>query len=466
MGQLNASIYPTHPYAQGTPPHRTPNSMPRNASEHDDDDDDGHFDQDPFDESKHPNLNSFFHKSGRKQNDKSDRATTDQVLDPRTRTILSKMINSGLVSQVNGCISTGKEANVYQADLPNGQGSAAIKIYKTSILIFKDRDRYVTGEYRFRNGYCRSNPRKMVKMWAEKEMRNLKRLVTAGIPCPEPRFLKLHVLMMDFIGDSIGCVPAPRLKDAELMGLEEAEGCYWQIVHLVRKMYHSCKLVHADLSEYNLLWWQKKIWIIDVGQAVEHDHPASFDFLRHDCSVISGFFRGKGVATLTVREFFDHVTTPMLQEQPEEFQSRMIPVLRGRGVDFEQRMRIDEQVFKQAFIPKRLDQVPDVEGDLQKIQEGHEEEVLYHKIAGISLCKSEESDDDDSDWSESCESSDNQSQDSDCEMQQSDSQNQLTLQEKRLQRKKHKQQVKAENRERRKTKMKKAVKARLTRKRR
>lgn len=36
--------------------------------------------------------------------------------------------------------------------------------------------RYVSGDFRFRNGYCRSNPRKMVQVWAEKEMRNLMRL--------------------------------------------------------------------------------------------------------------------------------------------------------------------------------------------------------------------------------------------------------------------------------------------------
>ena len=42
--------------------------------------------------------------------------------------------------------------------------------------------RYVTGEFRFRHGYSKHNPRKMVRMWAEKEMRNLIRLETAGIP--------------------------------------------------------------------------------------------------------------------------------------------------------------------------------------------------------------------------------------------------------------------------------------------
>lgn len=43
--------------------------------------------------------------------DKADRATTEQVLDPRTRLILFKMIGRGVLFEVNGCISTGKEVN-------------------------------------------------------------------------------------------------------------------------------------------------------------------------------------------------------------------------------------------------------------------------------------------------------------------------------------------------------------------
>ena len=41
--------------------------------------------------------------------DKSDRATNEQVLDPRTRIILFKMIGRGLIHEVNGCVSAGKE---------------------------------------------------------------------------------------------------------------------------------------------------------------------------------------------------------------------------------------------------------------------------------------------------------------------------------------------------------------------
>jgi RIO kinase 1 len=105
------------------------------------------------------------------------------------------------------------QANVYHALTPE-YVHLALKIYKTSILVFKDRDRYVTGEYRFRRGYSRRNPRKMVRLWAEKEMRNLKRLVAAGIPCPDPLEVRENVLVMGFLGDKEGwsvadpCIPS------------------------------------------------------------------------------------------------------------------------------------------------------------------------------------------------------------------------------------------------------------------
>ncbi len=84
------------------------------------------------------------------------------------------------------------------------------QIYKTSILVFKDRDKYVTGEFRFRQGYGKKNPRKMVRTWAEKEMRNLTRLHNHGIRCPEPILLRSHVLLMGFLGTDGW--PAPRLR--------------------------------------------------------------------------------------------------------------------------------------------------------------------------------------------------------------------------------------------------------------
>ena len=100
---------------------------------------------------------------------RDDRATSEQCLDPRTRLLLFRMLSTGFLELIDGCLSTGKEANVYYAKA--GQSSQqrgpaipfeanhvteyAIKIYKTSILVFKDRDKYVSGEHRWRKGYCK-----------------------------------------------------------------------------------------------------------------------------------------------------------------------------------------------------------------------------------------------------------------------------------------------------------------------
>jgi len=243
---------------------------------------------------------------------RDDRATSEQVLDPRTRLILFKLLSNGFLTEIDGCLSTGKEANVYYAKGNNGV-EYAVKIFKTSILVFKDRDKYVSGEHRFRNGYCKSNPRKMVRTWAEKEMRNLKRLTTAGIPSPEPHLLKSHVLVMDFLGKDGWC--APRLKEVTLT-IPQQRSCYGTIVIDMRRMYQECNLVHGDLSEYNLLWHNERPVIIDVSQSVELSHPFANDFLRKDVSNVTDFFAKKSMLVLSKMDLFQFVVAKDLLSAP------------------------------------------------------------------------------------------------------------------------------------------------------
>lgn len=314
--------------------------------------------------------------------DKSDRATNEQVLDPRTRIILFKMIGRGVIYEVNGCVSTGKEANVYHALTPEST-HLALKIYKTSILIFKDRDKYVTGEYRFRRGYSRRNPRKMVRLWAEKEMRNLKRLISAGIRCPEPIEVRENVLVMSFIGDKEGWA-SPRLKDAQL-SVSECSGLYEELVLIMRTMFHQCKLVHADLSEYNILYHEAHLWIIDVSQSVEHDHPSAFDFLRNDIKNVEEFFGRLGVKCLGLRRCFEFITVDgsadetvlrnWLMEEPQA--SPEGGAAQGNGSQHE------DSVFLQSFIPRTLNEVFDPERDVAKLKRGEGDGLIYAKTIAL-----------------------------------------------------------------------------------
>lgn len=216
---------------------------------------------------------------------------------------------------IDGCISTGKEANVYHATGPDNT-ALAIKIFKTSILTFKARDKYVSGEFRFRQGYCKKNPRKMVRLWAEKEYRNLLRIHACGtIKVPQPKILKSHVLVMDFIG--VNGWPCPLLKDVKFGQIDFTEveenrssdtcdidqqdqeqkdpvlelitNLYRQCLVILYRLFKHCKLVHADFSEFNLILKDnKELFVIDVSQSVEHDHPRSFDFLRKDIKNVQG----------------------------------------------------------------------------------------------------------------------------------------------------------------------------------
>jgi len=429
--------------------------------------------------------------------EKSDRATTEQVLDPRTKMILLQLINRNIVSEMNGVISTGKEANVYHAvTIPQEDGQdgvaeilhRAIKVYKTSILVFKDRDKYVTGEFRFKQGYNKSSNRAMVKVWAEKEFRNLRRLHAAGIPCPEAVYLKAHVLVMSFLGNSKGW-PSPRLRDFEFTGSEEEDvdrkwrDVYLQLLGYVRRMYQICRLVHADLSEYNLLYHRSKLFVIDVSQSVEHDHPRSLEFLRMDIKNVTDFFKRKGVATLYERSVFGFVVAAEGSNEEAEMRETLEKLCASQAQNAAEEgehaeaadaeREIDAEVFRQQYIPQTLQQVYDFERDAEKLQRGEGESLVYHDLLADKMATGgpvqatpvadgtdedgEAPDSEDEDGSDVDEGEDDDDEAGNYDK----GQPRGKRFEDKAVKKAHKQQVKEEKREQRKQKMPKHVKKKL-----
>ncbi|KAK7159088.1 hypothetical protein R3I94_005429 [Phoxinus phoxinus] len=409
--------------------------------------------------------------------DKSDRATVEQVLDPRTRMILFKMLSRGVISEINGCISTGKEANVYHATTVKGE-SRAIKIYKTSILLFKDRDKYVSGEFRFRHGYCKGNPRKMVRTWAEKEMRNLIRLQTAQIPSPEPIMLRSHVLVMSFIGRDD--MPAPLLKNA-VLSESKARELYLQIIQDMRIMYNEAHLVHADLSEFNILYHNGEAYIIDVSQSVEHDHPHALEFLRKDCSNVNDFFQKRNVAVMTVRELFEFVTDPSItSDNINRYLDKAMEISSERTAeDRSNQDKVHEEVFKRAYIPRTLNEVTHYERDVDTMlrkkeehssEDTHSENILYQTVTGLRKDLSgvqkvpsilEDSTKDDGSSSEEEEEEEDEEDDEEEKSEGEETQEVGNLSEEaQLDRKERKKLVKEAQREKRKTKVPKHLKKR------
>jgi len=313
---------------------------------------------------------------------RDDRSTVEQVLDPRTRLILFKMLSRGTFEEINGCISTGKEANVYHAKANDGK-CLAVKVFKTSILVFKDRDKYVNGEHRFQGNYGKKNPRKMVKLWAEKELRNLRRLHSCNIPCPEPIMLRSHVLVMEFIGTNGW--PAPRLKDVVLSD-KKIQSAYVQCLKILRRLFQQARLVHGDFSEYNLLYMNRSVYVIDVSQSVEMDHPRALEFLRLDIENTNNFFGRRGLAPMHLYHTFQFVVDKSFDCSDEQMDAALDKIQESlRKGDENVLNEVDTKVFLNSFIPTSLAQIDDIERE-QELLDGNNDvdRKLLHVMTGLN----------------------------------------------------------------------------------
>lgn len=82
---------------------------------------------------------------------------------------------------------------------------------------------------------------------------------------------------MEFLSRGNGFA-SPKLKDYPYKNRDEIFHYYHTMVAYMRLLYQVCRLVHADLSEYNTIVHDDKLYMIDVSQSVEPEHPMSLDF--------------------------------------------------------------------------------------------------------------------------------------------------------------------------------------------
>jgi len=302
------------------------------------------------------NLDS---REGRRR-DKSDRATTERALDPAVLRVLYKLLEQGRIKNISGCISTGKEANVYHAESGDGK-EVALKIYMTAIQQFRRRAEYLEGDWRMRNTRYTGSSRRRVGEWAHKELMNLRRIRRFGedgvvMPCPEPLLLKGVVLLMEFVGED--GVAAPRLRDATWTDAEAADA-YRQSALLMRRMYQRARLVHADCNEYNLLWHRGRVVVIDVSQSVECErHPRALHYLRHDTAHVTLFFgKQRGVRpVLSARRLFDFVTDPRLPSVDDAAEAACLERLLDAMATLDDEELVDSG-FLEVYVVRRLDEV-------------------------------------------------------------------------------------------------------------
>ena len=236
-------------------------------------------------DAKHEKIHS------RKRNkDSSDRKVGNEIFDKITLETLYKLANQGYIDILNGAISTGKEANVLTG-ITDDEKFVAVKVYRIATSDFKKMDYYLKGDPRF--NLKTKNKRKIIYSWVTKEFKNLTRLETAGVNVPKPITSANNVLLIEFIGDENGN-PAQPVKNQPPQNPDEF---FNKLLVNLKLFVNEAKLVHGDLSNYNILNKDEEPVIIDVSQSVVLDNPISKELLERDINTLVREYSKLGVKT-------------------------------------------------------------------------------------------------------------------------------------------------------------------------
>lgn len=190
-------------------------------------------------------------------------------------------------------IKSGKEAVVYKVLLDNKL--VAMKLYKNpEERSFKNAGQYLEGKH-----YQKASEKKAIEKgnkfskklkhdnWIRREFFMLEKLYDLGAKIPQPILQIDNAIFMELLGNEDDI--APRLCDIKLTS-SEAKKAFQSIIKSIL-IFWNFGIVHADLSEYNILWWNNKPYIIDFPQSVnKQSNPDSLRLLERDLKNITKFF--------------------------------------------------------------------------------------------------------------------------------------------------------------------------------
>ena len=218
--------------------------------------------------------------------DTDDRKTVEGILDGLAVKTIEKLKQKGAFSELIGVLKEGKESVIILVT-DNNDKKIILKVFKITASNFKNMQKYIKGDRRFAK--TKPTKRAIVYTWCRKEYANLLRLHDCGVSAPKPHAFLDNMLVMDYIGDED---IAPQLKDTEI---EKPKEMLEKIIHQYELIYKKAGMVHGDLSQYNILVFDKQPIIIDVGQGVLKEQPNAGEFLLRDIKNICVYFRKLGV---------------------------------------------------------------------------------------------------------------------------------------------------------------------------
>jgi len=236
------------------------------------------------------------------------RKLLDQFFDHATLLAVSRLINQGQFDAIDYPISSGKEGGVFRATM--GDELRAVKVYRIANTTFRNLPSYAMEE--LRREASAHNFGGLIFAWTRREHTILKRLLDAGVRAPIPYGHFRNVLVMEFIGTKEGA--APRLRDAIV---DDPKALYDDLVAEIGRMVRGAKLVHGDLSPYNVLHFENRVVLIDVAQAIAADHPQARALLERDIVNFARFVSHLGYP-VDANEFFRAVGGETVGPPPSE----------------------------------------------------------------------------------------------------------------------------------------------------
>ncbi len=190
-------------------------------------------------------------------------------------------------------LGVGKEADVYDALNPKGE-RIAVKFHRLGRISFRQTIR--------KRGYTTEHTSWLFRsrLAAEKEFQALKLVFPHGVAVPKPISQNRHVVVMGMIDGA---------ELAEYKEILEPKKVLKEILRNIRKVYLKAGVIHADLSEYNvILKPDMHILIIDWPQYITKKHPNAQQLLSRDVKNILHFFRRKHMLKAKLKETLAYVT--------------------------------------------------------------------------------------------------------------------------------------------------------------
>ncbi len=205
---------------------------------------------------------------------------------------INALVKAEVISSFGHSLGVGKEADVYDALNPSGR-RIAVKFHRLGRISFRQTRR--------KRGYIRDRSTWLYQshLAAEREFQALKLVYEKGVSVPQPICQNRHVIAM-------GVIEGGELSKYKDVG--KPEKVVREILRNIKKAYVKAHIIHADLSEYNIILQPDgHILIIDWPQAVKTDHANAADLLERDLKNIVTFFSRKFSVELTVKEACEYV---------------------------------------------------------------------------------------------------------------------------------------------------------------